>query len=204
MKKILTILLSLVTALSFTGCEKDDFIDTNKAIAYDLNGIWSGTVAQTYFTHRWGGRGVQEITEYQDVDIEFYTNPYRYAKGTGVEYDYTYINEYTGRCEYVKCDFDFEVRGRNIYIHYYDGYDKFSDSYIAIYNFRLNGNIFDGEFHDYHTGEYVASFSFDKIDNWRYNRGDYYWEWNWTRAGGVKTNNHKPVEFVEVKAPFKD
>lgn len=199
MKKFFTILLSLMTVFAFTGCDTAMVEDTNNVIADNLDGIWSGTVAQTFFVHRWGGRGLEEVTEYQDVDIEFYTNPFRYAKGKGVEYDYTYIDERTGRCEYVRCDFDFEVRGRNIYIHYYDGYDDFSDSYIAIYNFRLNGNIFDGEFHDYYTGEYLASFQLDRVDNWRYSRGDYYMEW--TRGGNQQSK--KPVEFVEVKAPFK-
>lgn len=144
---IATLLLVMFTALSFQSCEDDD-------IAQQLDGIWEGQVAQTYFDYRWG-----EQTDYQYVDIEFYTDPYKYAKGTGIEYDY-YGNSY----RYSECPFYFEVRNGIIYLDYNDG------ASVAIRNYRLSHNHFTGEFIDYWSGEYLASFDFQKVSNWRYNR----------------------------------
>lgn len=206
MKKILTIVLSIVTVFSFTGCDKDDIIEvrTNNAIADYLDGIWEGEVANTYLSYRWRGRGVEEVTEYYPVDMEFMTDPNTYANGTGVETDYIYMNNRTGYCEYVKINFDFEVRGRNIYIHYYDGYDDFSDSYVAIYDFVLTENRFEGELHEYNKpGDYqtygnkITTFAFTKVANWKYYRNDYYIPW--TRGG-----EPKKITYKEIKIPFRN
>lgn len=144
---ITTLLLIIFAGLSLQSCEDDD-------IAQTLDGIWEGEVAQTYFSYRWG-----EQTNYQYVDIEFYTDPYKYAKGTGIEYDY-YGNSY----HYSECPFYFEVRNGIIYLDYDDG------TSVAIRNYRLNHNRFTGEFIDYRSGDYLASFDFQKVNNWRYNR----------------------------------
>lgn len=147
--KILNIATYIIMAMiSFTlySCEDED-------IAQTLDGIWEGEVATEYFSYRWGTR-----TEYQAVDIEFYVDPYRYARGTGVEYDYD------SRYYYTECGFYFEVYNGIIYLDYDDG------SQVAIRNYRLTDNRFSGEFINYRTGEYLASFNFVKVNNWRHYR----------------------------------
>lgn len=147
LQKIASCLLIVLFALTLHSCEDDE-------IAQQLDGIWEGQVASTYFSHRFG-----EQTEYQYVDIEFYADPYKYAKGAGMEYDYYgYSNAYS------KCAFSFEVRNGIIYLDYDDG------TSVAIRNYRLNGSRFSGEFIDYWSGDYLASFDFTKVSNWRYNR----------------------------------
>ncbi len=162
-QRFATYLFVALLAFTFNSCEDDE-------IAQHLDGIWEGEVASTYFSHRWG-----EQTQYQYVDIEFYTDPYRYAKGTGVEYDY-YGNSYY----YSECRFSFEVENGIIYIDYEDG------TSVAIRNYRLNNNRFSGDFIDYRTGDYLASFDFVKVTNWRYNR--------YTRSGEVYKKIPTPAQ----------
>lgn len=146
-RNIATYVMVALMALTFNSCEDDE-------IAQTLDGIWEGEVATEYFSYR---HGVQ--TEYQAVDIEFYTDPYRYARGTGIEYDY-----YRSGYWYTASNFDFEVRNGVIYLDYDDG------SYVAIRNYRLSDNRFRGEFIDYYSGRFLASFDFVKVSDWRHNR----------------------------------
>lgn len=154
------VLILLTTMLH--SCQEDE------AIAYTLDGIWEGEVASDYFNYRWG----TVTTEYQDVDMQFYVDEYARNSGVGVEYDYQ-SNGY-----YVRCTFSYEVRNGIIYLSYSDG------SYVAIRNYHLTGSTFSGEFIDYNTGDYLASFNFYKADNYRYTRA--------TRSG---------VEYKEVPSP---
>lgn len=158
MKKTLKCLFLALMTITMMSCENDE-------IAAKLDGIWEGEVKSEYFSHRWR----KTVTEYQAVDIEFFKDPYHYAEGEGVEYDYTYINQRTGWTEYVKCRFRYVVRNRNIYLDYEDG------SRIAIYNYSLNNNHFRGSFHDYDTGRKIVDFDFIRVGTWRHNR-EYYRE----------------------------
>lgn len=148
---------------SFSSCDDDK-------IAQTLDGIWEGEVSQTYCNYRWGS-----TTEFQYVDMEFYADPWKFSSGTGVEYDYTYINNWTGEAYYDYVEFRFNVNFGNIYIDYADG------TRVAVYNYRLNNDHFEGTFKDYHTGNYWADFNFVKVGEWRYKRySDYR---RYTRAG---------------------
>lgn len=92
-------------ALSFTSCETED-----DNIARRLDGIWTGTVAQSYSS--WRGY----TTYYQNIEIQFNKAPNFCAEGDGVEYDFdgkSYIENY----------FRFYVRNRRIYIDYEYGQD---------------------------------------------------------------------------------
>lgn len=146
--KLASYLLMVLFALTLNSCKDDE-------IAHTLDGIWEGEVATEFFNYRFGG--VQ--TEYQAVDIQFYADPYKYAKGTGVEYDY-YGNSYS----MTKVCFNFEVKNEVIYLDYNDG------SHIAIYNYRLTDTHFSGEFVNYNTREYLASFNLVKVTDWRHDR----------------------------------
>ena len=147
MKKIYNYLFVGIVAMlsmTLTSCNDDN-------IARDLDGIWEGRVSQNW-SWRWS-----DYTTYQYVDIVFNTDPYHYAEGTGIEYDYTTYS-------YVACPFNFRVRGGVIYMDYRDG------SRVQITNYHLSGNRFSGTFRDYYSGEYLADFSFERVDDYRHRR----------------------------------
>lgn len=143
-----------------TSCE-------DSYIANKLDGIWEGEVASEYFNYRWQEWG----TEFQSVDIEFYKDPFRYSSGRGIEYDYQ-RGSY-GRYYYVECPFSYTVSNGVIYLSY-DG----DPVQVAIYNYRLSNNHFIGDFHNRVTGKFLASFDFIKVGNWRYQRGDGYYNYD--------------------------
>ena len=151
MKKITTLLtMAAMAALTFTftSCDDDD-----EDIAYTLEGTWQGSIVSgSYDRYGYGNY-------YTDTQIEFYKDPYRWAEGSGREVDYNR----SGWTDVV--GFDYKVRDRVIYLDYYDG------SRVAIYNWDIynGGNTFAGEFHDYRTGNYLASFRLYYVSNgWAY------------------------------------
>ncbi len=134
---ILTMVLLAALPMVFTSCEEDD-----DDIAYRLDGVWYGTVASDYFYGRYGYE-----TQYNDVMLEFFSDPYEYASGLGREVDYGYGGYIS---DVVR--FRYTVRNGVIYMDYSDG------TSVAIHNYRLYSNEVVGEFHDYDTGAYLASF----------------------------------------------
>ncbi|MBQ4446186.1 MAG: hypothetical protein IJK09_00135 [Prevotella sp.] len=147
MTNLMVMVLLAMLSMTIVSCEEDD-----ESVAYNLEGTWVGSVKSEYFDRRYG-----YTTEWTDVQLEFYKDPYLYAEGSGREVDYNgrYYSSVTG--------FNYSVRNHVIYIDYYDG------THIAIYNYRLWMNEFYGEFHDYYTGEYIASFQFERLDyGWNY------------------------------------
>ena len=58
-----------------------------------------------------------------------------------------------------------------IYLRYADG------SSVLVSDYRFNGDRFEGTFCDGRTGERLATFSFVRVDNWRYQRNG---RWNRT------------------------
>ena len=156
MKTIITrfsgILMLAMMLVTLTSCE-------DETITSRLEGVWSGEVAQTFFSHRYG-----RVTEYTDIDMEFYTDPFATKSGRGVEIDYT------SRYRYTECYFNFRVRDGIIYIDYEDGTN------VAIRNYVLRGDYFSGVFTDYHTGERLADFRLHKI------AGPRYYDSAWSRA----------------------
>ena len=153
MKKIYNYLfIGIVAMLSMTlsSCDDDD-------IAGTLDGVWEGEVSQN-FSWRWSN-----YSNYQYVDIEFYTDPYRYASGTGIEYDYDRWGNYT------TCTFSFSVESRDIYLIYADG-----ARVMIPRGYYLSKTRFEGEFRDYYyPHDYIADFSFVKVANHLYNRYNY-------------------------------
>ena len=70
--------------------------------------------------------------------------------------------------------FNYTVRDRVIFMDYSDG------SQIAIYNWDLRGDTFVGEFHDYITGEYLASFRLYRVNGgWGSSFRGYDWYDDW-------------------------
>lgn len=161
MKKIYTILaLALVGCMPWllTSCESED-----EQIVYNLEGIWRGQIQSTYYYNRYG-----RTTEYTDTQIEFNHDSYGYARGRGREVDYSSYGY--GEVVY----FNYTVRNGEIYLDYDDG------SHIIIYNWEMYGNTFRGEFHDYRTGEYLASFSLYRVSGgWDSSFTGYDWYDDW-------------------------
>jgi hypothetical protein len=149
MKKIYTniavALMAVLTMTGFTSCDSD--VD----LAYDLDGIWQGTIIGNYYYDRYG----TNYTDY-DTEIRFYQDGAFSRGGTGYEID---RDNTTGR--YTRSNFDWTVRNGRIYLSYDDGYDVI----IRDYETYTMGNAmrFRGYFEDYRTGEQLASFNLIKV-----------------------------------------
>lgn len=165
-KKLLSMSLLLVAAVVLTGCDRDE------EMAETLDGIWEGQVSQTFFTHR------GYASTYQDVDIEFYKDPYSFAQGDGIEYDYDPYSWY-----YTYCRFNYHVSFGVIYIDYEDG------TRVAVNRRSLTDRIFAGTFCDYYTGRYLADFNFVKVANWRYYGNP---NWRYETYGRAKARRQAP------------
>ena len=155
MKRIFTytkmLFVALIATAGLCSCDEDDMI------AYDLNGIWQGNIASSYYTHRYG-----MVTDYYDTEIMFDQRGAWGSGGTGYEIDRDRYGRYT------KVFFDWSVRNGKIYISFEDG------AHVIIRDFetyRMSGIMrFRGYFDDYQTGEQIAEFSLMKIES----PNDYY------------------------------
>ncbi|MFA4182544.1 hypothetical protein [Xylanibacter rodentium] len=151
---IMVMMLVTFTALSLTSCQDDD-VDQ----AYDMNGIWQGTIEGMYYHDRYGrdGRWDTEIQFVQDGDFS--------RGGYGEEVDYSYDTH-----RIYSSQFYWEVRNGRILLEYDDGYS------VIIRDYELypvgSGMRFRGFFDDYKTGEPMASFSLVKVSDWT----------DWTRS----------------------
>ncbi len=147
MTNLMVMVLLAMLSMTVVSCVEDD-----EDVAYSLEGTWVGSVRSEYFDRRYG-----YTTEWTDVQLEFFKDPYLYAEGSGREVDYN------GRYYSSVSRFNYIVRNHVIYLYYDDG------SEIAIYNYSLWMDEFKGEFHDSYTGEYLASFHFERLDyGWNY------------------------------------
>lgn len=144
---ITKMLLLSLTVLSLTSCLDDD-VDQ----AYDMNGIWQGTIQGNYYADRF------HSNDY-DTEIQFVQTGTFNAGGRGVEIDYPR----DPRQPYYEVEFDWEVRNGKIYLDYYDGYR------VIIRDYELytvgNGMRFRGYFDDYDTGQPLASFELVKVSD---------------------------------------
>ena len=166
MKKFLTFLFLAVTAMTFVSCDDDK-------IAATLDGVWEGQVS----LGRWNS--------YQYVDIEFYKNPYRYAQGDGIEYDYTGYDRH-GNCYYYVSRFVYEVRNGRIYMDYDDG------TRVVISSYSLSGTRFSGTFNDYYSGSYLADFDLYRVDGYYYNTHTGNWR------ARVRSSDGEAVDSVKM------
>lgn len=154
MKKIYTYtkltLIALVALTAFTSCDED------VSLAYDLDGVWQGTITGNYYSYR---RGSNDY----DTEIMFHQTGVWGSGGTGYEID---RNIGTGR--YTKNYFDWSVKGGRIYLDYDDGFCIIIRDYETYW---VGGRMrFRGYFDDYDTGEQLASFNLVKVES----SSDYY------------------------------
>ena len=136
----ITMLLAAVATLTLTSCHDDDADQ-----AYDLNGVWEGTIQGNYYEDRF------HSNDY-DTEIRFVQEGVFSRGGYGVEIDYPR----DWRKPTVEVGFDWEVRNGKIYLDYEDGYHVIIRDY-DMYS-RNNRMRFRGYFDDYRTGETLASF----------------------------------------------
>ena len=139
------IMAAMVMMLAFTSCDED------AALAYDLEGVWQGSIVGEYYHHRYGDNDY-------DTEIMFSQRGSWYNGGTGYEIDRNYR---TGR--YTKNYFEWSVSRGRIYLRYDDG------SEVVIRDFETywmgHKMRFRGYFDDRYTGEALASFNLVKVES---------------------------------------
>lgn len=149
MKKIYTYammaLMSVLTMTTFTSCDKDT------RLAWDLDGLWSGTIIGDYYYDRYGLAG-----DIYDTEIYFYQNGDFSRGGTGYQVD---RNRETRR--YTRYNFDWKVRDQRIYIYYDDNYEVVIRDY-EIYDIGRTTH-FRGFLDDAYDGTQLASFDLVKV-----------------------------------------
>jgi hypothetical protein len=156
MKKITTVLSMIVIAMmavTFTSCDPD----ADQADA--LLGIWQGTISNS-----------EVYQNGYDTEIRFYGD--YLTGGSGDEYD---RDSETGEVYY--SSFQWNIKNGTIYIQYNNTAD-FRD--VVIYDYRFNGNYFEGYMDNTDTSHY---FQLTKVVSWstwnsNYSKG--------TRASGTK------------------
>ena len=145
-ERIGLMIMVLLSALTLTSCDEDT------ETAYDLDGIWQGTINGNYYQDRYG------YTESWDTEIRFYQNGDFSRGGSGEERDW----DYRGKC--YSSRFDWKVRNGRIYLYYDDGYNIVIDRYDLYW--RSNTQRFRGYFEDFDTGDQLASFDLVKVVDW--------------------------------------
>ena len=145
-ERIGLMMMVLLSALTLTSCDEDT------ETAYDLDGIWQGTINGNYYQDRYG------YTESWDTEIRFYQDGDFSRGGSGQERDW----DYRGKC--YSSRFDWKVRNGRIYLYYDDGYNIVIDRYDLYW--RSNTQRFRGYFEDFDTGDQLASFDLVKVVDW--------------------------------------
>lgn len=140
---IMAVMLT-VTAISMTSCDDDDADQ-----AYDMNGIWEGTIQGDYYADRFLDSGYY-------TEIHFVQEGAFASGGYGVENDYPWDRSKP----FVQVEFEWKVRDGRIYLVYEDGYRVVINDYEM---YSVNGRMhFRGYFENYDTGERLASFDLMK------------------------------------------
>lgn len=151
MKKVIysytqLVLLAFMTIILTSSCDKDTIL------AYNLEGVWQGTVTGNYYYDRYHVSTNDYDTEIMFKQVSWETG------GTGYE-----IDRRVGSRTYTKTYFDWTVRNGKIYLDYDDGYRVIIRDFET---YTMGGRMrFRGYFDNYDTGEQMASFSLIKVDD---------------------------------------
>lgn len=146
------IVLAMLTAVSFTSCDSEEMEDIDQA--YDMNGIWQGTINGNYYYDRYASTNNDWDTEIQFVQEGNFANG-----GYGIEVDYSRNSHRISRSS-----FTWEVRHGKILLDYEDGYRVIIRDY-ELYSVG-SGMRFRGYFDDYYNGDELASFNLVKVSDW--------------------------------------
>jgi len=141
------IMATMAVMLAFTSCDED------AALAYDLEGVWQGTIIGDYYSYRG-----YEVSDEYDTEIMFDQDGSWLKGGQGYEIDY---NLRTHRS--TKVYFRWSVKRGRIHLHYDDG------AHVVIRDFETywvgSRMRFKGYFDDAETGRPLASFNLIKVDS---------------------------------------
>lgn len=155
--------------MMMTSCDEDQMIGMN------LEGTWVGNM---YMVTEWSGH-TYKATE---SEITFTSDPFRNTKGYGY-----WVDRYSGyRWDYVANHIRWRVQNRTLYVYFEE--DRYE---IAIYDFRVNNNRFQGWI-DSDDGESLK-FDLVKVYDYEYDWDDYdygwgYWDYyynEWAKDGSA-------------------
>ena len=150
MKKLYTLMLTALMALTFTACEDEYIADT-------LEGTWSGTMfVSTYYDGRDYYATHSEIT--------FSIDPFRFTKGSGYWVDYYSDAPW----DYVANHIEWTVNYRTITVYFVE-----EGTTLWIENYRLDDAYFEGTIYD---GESRVDFQLRHTSSPNWN--DYYYGWD--------------------------
>jgi hypothetical protein len=170
MKKLYTLMLMAMMALTFTSCEDEMIADT-------LEGTWSGNM---YVSSYYGGHDYYAT----HTEITFSIDPFRFTRGSGYWVDY-----YSGApWDYVANHIDWRVDNGRIYVHFYE-----DNTSVVIADYHLTDSRFTGYIAD---GDNDVHFNLTHIDspNWsRYNRWGYDDWYDYYYCRTRSDNAEKPV-----------
>ena len=184
MKKIYSLMMMAMMALTFTSCEDEMIADT-------LEGPWSGNM---YVSSYYNGRDYYATR----TEITFSLDPFRFTRGYGYWVDY-----YSGApWDYVANHIDWQVENGNIHIYFRE-----DDTSVIISDYRLSdsrftGYIADGD-NDVHFSLYhVDSPNWDRYDRWGYDEwyDNYYWSRETRGTADSSATVEKPIRQFGKKA----
>ena len=136
----------VMTVMTLASCDED------RDLAYDLEGVWQGTITGNYYSYR--GYASNDY----DTEIMF-RQPDSWSKGgDGYEIDYNYETR-----RYTKVYFDWVVRDGKIILRYDDGQKVIIRDFETYYvGSRMR---FRGYFDNFDTGEHLAAFNLVKVES---------------------------------------
>ena len=146
--KLGLMVMALFTIMTMTSC--DDDTET----AWDLDGIWSGTITGNYYKDRYGNI-TQDVWE---TEIQFVQDGDFSRGGWGRERDWQ------GRRLVSDVNFDWKVRNGRIYMYFDDGYDVVIRDYDLYYTGSTQR--FRGYFESPDGRTDLGAFSLSKVANW--------------------------------------
>ena len=182
MKKMFTYMaMAAMTMALFTSCDVHwDWEDMeDRCEASMLDGTWTGQI-DTYYYDRWGLTGDSYRTTMYFEQEDAYS-------GWGYEVDYDLRDRYS---DYYYCEFEWEVYKGSIRIRYADSWND-----VYIYDYRLNGNRFEGRMDDGSSKDILFRLNYDGAFSWGYwnSRSD-------TRGDGVSDSISGEGTHDRVKA----
>jgi hypothetical protein len=187
MKKLYTMMLMAMMALTFTACE-DEFI------AESLEGTWSGDMrVSSYYNGR----------EYYAThsEITFNIDPFRYTKGSGYWVDY-----YSGApWDYVANHISWRVDNRHITVWFEEEGTSVVISDYSLSDYHFSGYIADGDYDVHFNLRHISSPNWNSYSYWGYDEwyDDYYYYYSRQTRGNDSTTvapTEKPIRRFGRKA----
>ena len=181
MKKLYTLMMMAMMALTFTACEDEYIADT-------LEGTWSGKM---YVSSYYDGHNYYATR----TEITFDIDPFRFTKGSGYWVDY-----YSGApWDYVANHISWRVDDGCITVRFIEDGTSVVISDYRLSDEHFSGYIADGDNDVHFSLVHTSSPNWDNYDRWGYDDwyydDDYYWS-RGTRAAGADstaTKAERPV-----------